>query len=270
MVVHNRYKETRNRRNCILYFCSEPILQIIINFSIILRKLSMNTLMFSTYFIFESYCFAVVKGSSLSFDLEKKIEVYDPYQVTLFASKNFTEVEDLDVFSNLPSITYSFYETRRGLNMPTKMLLSKVCCLCYNQLLSFIQMISVKSFVDYLKIQIIPKKFPKFLITYSSNNLTSNDDMQILYLLKYAWQEKFMDFTILLKMNSTPLIYYFNPFTNIVFREFLKNDDVEIFPDKLKNAHGYPFKVTSFENRIYPIEAFRKTQLATATIHKHT
>lgn len=72
-------------------------------------------------------------------------------------------------------------------------------------------------------------------------------------LFEYAWDKKFLDFSVL-KVNvptDTALLHYFNPFFRIINVYVYDSLSVQIFPDKLRNANGYPLRVPAFRLRGY-------------------
>ncbi|XP_016845106.1 uncharacterized protein LOC107982137 [Nasonia vitripennis] len=65
------------------------------------------------------------------------------------------------------------------------------------------------------------------------------DQLEIEHLLRYVWfAYKFLDFSILSSIHEPhPLIFYYNPFTDLFHREYL-DVNIHIFSDKLRNMHG--------------------------------
>lgn len=100
-------------------------------------------------------------------------------------------------------------------------------------------------FIDFLIQQLSVRERPKCLIIHSNRLELDDNEVDVLNILMYAWKKHFLDFSVMANNISNEriasLIYNFNPFENIVYRKKL-NDNAEIFPDKLRNAYGYPFK----------------------------
>ena len=78
---------------------------------------------------------------------------------------------------------------------------------------------------------------PKTLLIFHSYNFSSSSSTK--EVLEYAWDKKFLDFTI---MDEHCTIQYYDPFTDrIITHPFTV--DVELFPNKLSNVNGYDFKI---------------------------
>lgn len=63
------------------------------------------------------------------------------------------------------------------------------------------------------------------------------------------------------KSNSLSLIYSFNPFKNVFLKQMLDESN-ELFPDKLRNAYGYPFYVLNYPEQ-WNISQIRRTNRKT-------
>jgi hypothetical protein len=83
---------------------------------------------------------------------------------------------------------------------------------------------------------------PKFLIIcFGDGNVYDDIYARI---LKYAWLNKFLDFSIIeiLDNNSSQLLFHYNPF----FEDFSKTifgEGISLFPLKLNNVNKYPLKL---------------------------
>lgn len=100
---------------------------------------------------------------------------------------------------------------------------------------------SIKFFIDHLTKLWSVQMRPKCLVIFFDPRM--NEKTILGNVLEYAWSRKFLDFTILIdncdhSIDAPVRIYHFNPFLNFMNVEKLKAD-VEIFPEKLKNLHGY-------------------------------
>lgn len=216
----------------------------------------MSNLKFSFAIIFETFCFAAVMDSSFALDLKKNIEAHNPYQITSFVSENLTKIQDFRVLlsSDLPSVTYSFHENRQMLWYADENYFKSLFALQESLIIFYTNLSNeMEPFVSFLTPQLTIRTRPKCLIMLSSTVL---EEINIVSVLKYVWQKKFLDFTVMVKItNSLPLIYYFNPFNDIIH---LKFSNADIFPDKLTNVHQYPINISYFQNSEIPIKVIVK------------
>lgn len=93
-----------------------------------------------------------------------------------------------------------------------------------------------RSFIDFLIKQLSVRQRPRCLIVHSGE-LQIRAEIRMTDILKYAWDKKFLNVSVLMtdqtdKTIESSLIYYFNPFNDIVYHSKL-NKRNEIFPDKL-------------------------------------
>lgn len=104
-----------------------------------------------------------------------------------------------------------------------------------------------KSLID-LMVKLIPlNPRPKCLIF--SFDQSPNFESIIKNILRYAWQNKILDFTIIEMDDNqrSPKIYSYNPFASSYKNEEL-NSRAEIFPNKFENVKNYPIKIGFGEN----------------------
>lgn len=88
---------------------------------------------------------------------------------------------------------------------------------------------------------------PKLLVLLSKNTSDLQSDYK--NILEYAWMNKILDFTTLTEnlkqntsVNDSISVRYYNPFeTSLVEQEYV--EEMEIFPNKLKNINNYPIKI---------------------------
>lgn len=99
----------------------------------------------------------------------------------------------------------------------------------------------IKSFIDFLVRQLTVRQRPKCLIVYS-RNINYNHRTDLKNILKYAWDKKFLDFTVAVAdhEDSACQIHIYDPFYNVVHEKELTGG-IHLFPNKLRNANGYPF-----------------------------
>lgn len=85
---------------------------------------------------------------------------------------------------------------------------------------------------------------PKCLLIFWNENL--EPEKEIYKILRYAWDKKFLDFTVMIKnvSNLINLVYY-NPFTQTYKWKILRNTS-KIFPNKIKNVNKYPLVMPGF------------------------
>lgn len=210
-------------------------------------------------FVIITTCMCIIERSALSLELQKIVEIEKFYQVSAFVSNNFTKMIYFDTSTlELPRETYSFVENRQLLYDNTSKVLEKSLVIFNTNNLT-----EIKSFINLLIPQLSVRKRPKCLIIYSSNNFDNEDDkIKIISALKFAWEMKFLDFTVIkensgMKASVNPsFFYYFNPFNSVVYEQKLQNNSVELFPDKLRNLHGYSIR-TNWKNLFY-VQHFKR------------
>lgn len=178
--------------------------------------------------------FYIIKCNSVSFQLKKVIKVINFYQVTSFLSDNFTNNSNSNVYSTseFPSVTYSFNQVTHFNSKNVYALQESLVIFRTNDTYE------IEIFIDFLMPQLSVGKRPKCLIVCSSSNIKF-----LIKSLKYAWKNKFIDFSIIVEdhENNTASLFYYNPYSDTVYREELQDANIEIFPNKLKNINGYPF-----------------------------
>lgn len=164
------------------------------------------------------------------------------YQISLFISsdcENFTNSKMYYTLSNNPIKIYSFNNyTDQIQHHEISQKSSENMYFTQESMIIFYtnNLNETTLFIDNLIPQLSIKKRPKCLII-SLSTYNSNYEISVNYFLRYAWEKKFLDFSVVI--NSSSLIYYLNPFSDIVYKEEL-NENVELFPEKLHNAYGYP------------------------------
>lgn len=191
-------------------------------------------------------CFCVVKCRTFLFDLQKITKTVDFYQFFAFVSDNYTKMIDSNIYSfyKIPYKLFSFDKNRQKFfHRITENVLKNQSYLQESLIIFYTtNLIEVKSFIDFLMPQLTVRKRPKCLITYSSSSCEYEDDkINIISSLKYAWEKKFLDFTVVESVSADLFssIYYFNSFNDVVYEKKLQDGRVEVFPDKLCNSYGY-------------------------------
>lgn len=186
----------------------------------------------------------LTKNFNLNLISQQIIDNYNPYMIIDFISKNDSNrgLQDFNVEKKTPKCAFEInFQREKNISCPT------VLSMLNNSLhLSLIQFfpknfIDVKSLIDTVT-QCIPLfTRPKFLVVLFEQNLNSKRKYK--NVLDYAWMHKFLDFTILtITVNNSLSVYYYNPFMALIKEEkYIEN--IEIFPDKLKNINKYPIKI---------------------------
>lgn len=187
-------------------------------------------------------------------NLQKITKASDFYQVTSFVSDNFTKIlnSEASSFYDCSRVTYSFRTNQKIYNNTNFDNAVKIMYSLQGSLVIFhtSNLNEIKSFIDFLIPQLSVRKRPKSLVKYSTENVGCNDEIDIIDFLKYAWDKKFLDFSVIVtrigneEIVSCDLMYHYNPFNDVVYEKEL-DEDIDIFPDKLLNAHEYPFIVAS-------------------------
>lgn len=202
-------------------------------------------------------CVCIFECNARSFDIHGDIDMTNFYQITSFISDSFTILTNVQIplINELPSVTHSLSLNSEDLNNKTsKNLLRNVLALQKSLIMFYLTHVNeTKLFTDYLVLHLIALERPKCLIICLPDFSQDCNEIYLISALTHAWQKKFLDFSIIVKNfeNSTTisssLIYHYNPFNNIIYRRKFQDKEIEIFPDKLKNAYSYPFYVTSFD-----------------------
>lgn len=103
---------------------------------------------------------------------------------------------------------------------------------------------NVKSFFYYFS-KISPKTIrPKCLIVVFSKNLLLESPFAAI--LRYAWEMKFLEVSILIITRSDIILYTYNPFLEEYYKETWKSKS-SLFPSKLKDMNGYPIKMPIYQ-----------------------
>lgn len=217
----------------------------------------------------------VIESKFFSFNLYKMIEAENLYQITYFISNNFTNIsgQKMLLFSEFPSVTYIFDADAQYLqDYYLKNSLKNMYSL-QESLVIFMTSIldEVDVFIDYLMQQLTVRKTPKVLIIFSSNLFKLTNEVNVIKVLKYSWENKFLDFSIIVinleitTIDSLGWIYYNNPFNDIIYRRKL-NETTQLFPDKLSDAKNYTIYTTNYPLSpllIFTKKSNRKTKIET-------
>lgn len=201
-------------------------------------------------------------------DLHKISEATTSFhQITSFVSDNLTEISDLKILNEFPGEIYSFGGQSGKLpklRMDNKLRVLGRWYLLQESLVIFYtnNLNEIKSFIYFLVRHLSVRQRPKCLMMYSANSFEHNDEeMYVTDVLKNAWKNKFLDFSIMMADASNKTFnssfYYLNPFNDIVYlRKF--DQIIEIFPEKLHNAYGYPFYLRNYWWSFYASEIVRR------------
>lgn len=133
----------------------------------------------------------------------------------------------------------------------------------------------IRLFTDFILPELWQRKSPKFLIVCHLNKFEYNDEIHIINVLKHAWKNGLLDFSIIVKnsqeesIDLITSIYYYNPFNHINYKKKLNEEEIfEIFPDKLWNVFGYAIHFSPFPNRFTRVahtrQPYRKLKIITS------
>lgn len=217
------------------------------------------------------FCFYIVKCEFYKFNLSKLFETKDFYQITLFVSENCTKslaksiTTDLKIpsFQEFPKKVYSFgvnnpRNNRQFYDKSSQTALTNMLAIQESLVLLYeINLSEVKSFIDFFVPYLSVRYRPKCLIILSSYNFESkNQEIYVINALKWAWNKRFLDFTILKAVFENNLfglfsvVYYYNPFNNIIYLKNIHINGIKLFPNKVLNGHGYPFYFPDSSKRL--------------------
>lgn len=204
--------------------------------------------------ILKLFCFLVVKCNILPLNLKNITEAHKFYQITSFVSSRLQKIDhfQLSPFEHLSNEIHSFdfnnTHQMRSSNKSSKYAPKNKYSLQESLIILFTSDLSeIKSFIDFLIPQLSVRQRPKCLIVLLTES-DLNKNAYVSHILRYTWKKRFLDFTILVKkLSNNRLIYYLNPFNEIFFQKRLE-ENIEIFPEKLQNAYGYPFRTMNFNH----------------------
>lgn len=202
----------------------------------------MNSSNFFRFFILKLSLLSIYKCNSLSHHLHELAEFSNFHQITFFVSKNFTNVMNLNPsnFRETPNKIYSL--DFDNLKLYSDVSVSKNIYSLQESLIVFYtsNFFETDRFINFLVNHLSFEKRPKCLIVYSGINEDKVKISAVTNILKNAWEDSFLDFTLV--MADSNIFYYYNPFKNVVYQKELQDTDVEIFPDKFFNGcNGYKF-----------------------------
>lgn len=167
------------------------------------------------------------------------VESINPYRVMIFKSENFNA--SIPALSQFPNVILPF-DKNEAVQSPIriKQYKKEIQRGSLLILLHSSDVNDVRSFIDFFVTMSPVKKRPKCLVHLSSDDLIFKNSIK--RLLKYAWEKKFLDFsivTMLNEKNATLKVLNFNPFFD-TFDEYSFDKGVNVFPDKLKDVNRYP------------------------------
>lgn len=115
------------------------------------------------------------------------------------------------------------------------------------------------NFINYYENQYPKQPRQKCLVIYFTEKISFKNSLK--KILQYAWQKKFLDFTIVeVHTNSSEIfLNSFNPFFNKTKIIKLFNN-VELFPNKLRDLNKYPFILPIYSDRPYLIVSTDSTE----------
>lgn len=217
------------------------------------------------YFLIESIVFINFIQIILfhNFILSEHVQNINSYSITIFVSNTSTEKHIFSkpvLIDHFPKKIFSFeksllHETSASFSSANQNIFQVSIVIFHTNDLN-----EIKDFIDYLGRFLSPRTRPKCLIVLYH---TQSDFSDISEILKYAWRKSFLDFSLIeLNRSSNSVIYNYNPFFEQVNKSnFTQN--VQIFPDKLKNINGYPIHIQEFD---VPKSAIKHVRLPTGKI----
>lgn len=200
-------------------------------------------------------------GTSLH--LREMSEITDhvkPYQVVI-CTDNFVKDKVQDFFiskiiDRTPSMILNFSDMKkshdnRSLSMPVfqnprKSAIYIIYFIMYGEIEEKI----FKILDEFVKTSPVPSR-PKCLLILSCKNINWLFEDVLKKVLDYAWNLKFLDFTVLhFDKDNETICTNFNPFTKDYDSRYLKNIS-ELFPDKLNDVKNYPLIMPVFNDEPY-------------------
>lgn len=185
----------------------------------------------------------------ISLKLSSLVRNIDPYQTFTFISDSIAKshfFSKTSLFYEYPSNLYlvnvhhpKFYYDFSLTNIQSSLIIFYTCeypeIAWFSRFLQFILEYNIPLF----------RERPKCLVIYLNDFKNARQINP--FPMKYAWQIKFLDFTIIATNNidSSSTVHYFNPFNDIIYQKELV-ENVEVFPEKLKYAYEYPIHIADF------------------------
>lgn len=197
------------------------------------------------------YC----QATALPVDIQKSVKAEKFYQITTFISENIEKISGVQVFLETPNKIYSYDKN----NQQQQQLYDSSSVSSLEMIYSLQESLVIfhtnnlnetKSFIDYLIPQLSIRQRPK-LLTVCLKNSVLEDEIDTINILKYAWKKNFLDFSIIITNtkgeNATKLFttaYHYSPFNGTIVKRKL-HKGIDLFPDKLRNAYGYPLNIAT-------------------------
>lgn len=183
------------------------------------------------------------------------LSIYEFLPSHLINIKKFYRVSHLNnsLFNEAPNVIHSYnYLNHQNLyNKSSKNELKSMFSLQESLVIFYTSnLIEVETFIDFLVPQLSVRQRPKCLVVKFCN-FEDIKETEINHILKYAWRNKFLDFSIILAtvtknvVDFKALVYNYNIFNSMVYENHL-TEISQMFPNKLKNAYRYPFYIPNF------------------------
>lgn len=221
----------------------------------------------NSFLILKLFFLCLEKCNTFQLHLHRMVKNDNFHQTTLFTSGNCPRVfeQDLLLFNEFPKKIYSFSKKNYDLSRNYSQHALQNMYSLQDSIVTFsiCELREIKPSIDSLSKNLSIRKRPKCLAMYSQSRLINTNEIIIINAIKYVWGKKFLDFTVIKKnpeeitIDLRYVIYYSNPFNHIIYRRYFKNEDLQIFPDKLINGFGYSLytdNVISDEPKIIKIK----------------
>lgn len=209
-------------------------------------------------FIYLFIAYAICAKSDWSYSLYDYLNHLKPYQLMIFESfavdGNLMRVENSPfrrLHKTFPSVLIDLSKNHTEYNTFThfKTKYSQYGVIIYFQLKTNNDG-EIQNFINFYENQYPKQPRQKCLVIYLTHEAKSQNSVQ--NILRYGWQKKFLDFTILeiCKNNGEAFFYTFNPFFRNVDRVEFSNG-TKLFPNKLHNLNKYPFILPMYAHNPY-------------------
>lgn len=189
---------------------------------------------------------------SLNYILRKTIRDENPYQITVLTDEKWYQSSEVvavtDEYPNM-KLKLNNFEPKKLNFLSSTEILKKTFKI--SLIIAFVDdAYFVRQIIDYVAEVVHVYERPKFLCILSNEEKFFNQSIK--NTLNYAWKNKFLDFTVIKidrkKVNSS-LVYYLDPFNDLVSKKPLENGSV-IFLKKTLNINNYYLKVTNYREDV--------------------
>lgn len=210
-------------------------------------KIFMNLLTFVLYFLnFYNIVSAQLKWINNLYDSFNNMK---PHQVVIY--KNKTTIENvIEIDSILDKLQKTIPLVLRDLSFSRTKYFDSNGLVVYLQQEAGSNNTQILDFINFYEKQYRKQPRQKCLIIFSTKKALRKSSIK--NILRFAWQKKFLDFTVLeiFKNSDKAFFHTFNPFFNTLYKKKF-SDSIELFPNKLRDLNKYPLILPIYSHEPY-------------------